>query len=78
MAGGPSGRHLDVLLVNGCGRFIKSLLKRTCEKSLQRRAVEEAGRRWYIVTEGDEQIMTLSFVFFLFAQIRKLCEMCVG
>lgn len=37
--------------------------------------MEEAGRRWYIVTEGDEQIMTLSFVFFLFAQIMKLCKM---
>lgn len=75
MLGGTSGGHLDVLLASGCGRFIKSLLKRTCENCLQQRAVEEAGRRWYIVTEGDEQIMTLSFVFFLFAQIMMLCKM---
>lgn len=72
--GGASGGHLDVLLASGCGRFIK----RTCEKSLQQRAAEEAGRRWCMVPEGDEQMITLSIVFFLFAQIVKLCKMCVG
>lgn len=36
---------------------------RARERRLQRRAMEEAGRRWNIVTEGDEHIMTLSFVW---------------
>lgn len=40
--------------------------------------MEEAGRRCYIVSEGDERIMARSIVFFLFAQIRILYKTCVG
>lgn len=44
--------RLDVLSPSGCGRFRKSLVRSS-------RALEEAGRRWLVVTEGDEQITTL-------------------
>lgn len=35
MQGSTTGRHLHVLLVGDCRRFIKSLLKSTCERCLK-------------------------------------------
>lgn len=43
MLGSTTGRHLHVLLVRDCRRFIKSLLRSTCERCLKEWELEEAG-----------------------------------
>lgn len=43
MLGSTTGRHRHLLLVSDCRRFIKSLLKSTCEKCLRGHEIEGAG-----------------------------------
>lgn len=43
MLGNTTGRHLHLLLISDCRRFIKSLLKYTCEKCLRGPQIVGAG-----------------------------------
>ena len=43
MLGSTTGRHLHLLLISDCRRFIKSLLQCICEKGLRGSEMEEAG-----------------------------------